>query len=208
MKTGNSRFLLLLATVLPFLQPASACAQTPDPALLAAVIQFNTMCSNCHEGECSGRMSFNSGEAAARSHIERHLGRPTSDAHIATLFGMLSHVKETCRHYPVVPIRPATGTWQAEELAPWRNEFAGAYFIPLGKLSAGRQQIHLEFEGNADGYARIDTDRMEVVADERLCSNRGITIDIDAAGDIEHFLHLKAGKATLKRIEFRPPGEK
>lgn len=198
--TGLRPLLFMLAAALA---PAAARAQLPDPAALAAVVQFNTMCSNCHEAECSGRMSFDSDSAAARSHIERHLGGPASETHVAALFAMLRHVKETCRHYPVVPIRPARGTWLAEELAPWHNPQAGAYFIPLGKLAAGRQQIHLEFDRAADGHARVDTDRMEIVADERLCRDGSKTIEIDASGDIEHFLHLKSGQAVLRRIEFR-----
>jgi hypothetical protein len=181
-------------------------AQGPDPAAIAAIVQFNTVCSNCHEGECSGRMSFNSGVAAAHAHVERHLGAPASEVHVAALFAMLRHVKETCSHYPAVPIRPAVGTWQAEELAPWRNAFAGAYFIPLGKLAAGRHRIHLEFDGTADGHARIDDDRMNIMADERLCRDSAKTIEVDVAQAVEHFLHLKSGSATLKRIEFRRAG--
>lgn len=204
--TGSRPLLLLAATLTATLPAVAARAQLPDPAALAAVVQFNTMCSNCHEAECSGRMSFDSGSAAAHSHIERHLGGPASEPQVAALFAMLRHVKETCRHYPVVPIRPARGTWLAEELAPWHNLQAGAYFIPLGKLAAGRQQIHLEFDRAADGHVRIDTDRMEIVADERLCRDGSITIEVDASGDIEHFLHLKSGQAILRRIEFRRAG--
>jgi hypothetical protein len=194
---------LLLAAALPALPVR---AQAPDPAAIAAIVQFNTVCSNCHEGECSGRLSFDSGAATARGHIERHLGAPAHETHIAALFAMLRHVKETCSHYPAVPIRPAAGTWQAEELAPWRNAFAGAYFIPLCKLAAGRHLIRLEFDGAADGHARIDDDRMDVVAEERLCRDGAKTIELDVAKAVEHFLHLKSGSATLRRIEFRRPG--
>lgn len=206
--TGSRPRLLLLAAVLTgTLLPLAAHAQLPDPAALAAVVQFNTMCSNCHEAECSGRMSFDSGAPAAHAHIERHLGGPASETQAAALFAMLRHVKETCRHYPVVPIRAARGAWLAEELAPWHNPQAGAYFIPLGKLAAGRQQIHLEFDRPADGQARVDTDRMEIVADERLCRDGSKTIELDASGDLEHFLHLKSGQAILRRIEFRRAGD-
>lgn len=193
----------LLAATSAMLIATPLGAQQADPAAIAAIVQFNTVCSNCHEGECSGRMSFNTGAATAHGHIERHLGVPTSDVQAAALFAMLRHVKETCSHYPVVPIRAATGTWQAEELAPWRNSFIGAYFIPLGKLATGRYRIHLEFNGNADGYVRVDDDRMETVADERLCRDSSKTIDVDVAEAANHFIHLKSGTATLESIEFR-----
>jgi hypothetical protein len=180
--------------------PPTAGAQlTPS---IATIVEFNTICSDCHAGECSGRLSFDSGPAAARSHIERYLGN-THDVPIGALFAMLRHVKETCSHYPTVPPRPATGSWEAAELAPWRNARAGAYFVPLGRLSAGRRQIVLEFDRPAEGNAQIDDERMEIVADERLCRDMSKTVELDATTEATYFLHLKSGTAILSRIAFR-----
>lgn len=181
---------------------AAAAAHAQPAASLAAIVQFHTVCNNCHEGECSGRLSFDSGPAAARAHIERHLGT-TRDVEVGALFAMLRHVKETCSHYPAVPIRPATGAWEAEELAPWRNALAGAYFIPLGSLAAGRRQLRLEFDAPAEGSARIDDGRMETVGDECLCREAAKSVAFDAATGTSYFLHLKSGTATLRRIVFR-----
>jgi hypothetical protein len=103
----------------------------------------------------------------------------------------------------VVPIRPAVGTWDAEELAPWRNAGAGAYFIPLGTLAAGRRQLALEFDGPAEGSARVDDDRMQEVADERLCRDLAKTVEFDASPASAYYLHLESGAATLLRIVFR-----
>jgi hypothetical protein len=180
----------------------AAPAGAQPPASIAAIVQFHTVCSNCHEGECSGRLSFDSGAAAARSHIERYVGA-ANDVQVAALFAMLRHVKENCSHYPAVPVRPATGTWEGGELAPWRNAAAGAYFIPLGPLAAGRRRLDLEFDGRAEGSARIDDDRMETVADERLCGDAARIVEFDAAAGSTYFLHLKSGPATLRRIVFR-----
>ncbi len=189
-----------LAALAPAL-PAMAADARP-PASIETIVQFNTVCSSCHEAQCSGRLSFDSGAPGARSHIERYLGA-VSDVHIAALFSMLRHVKETCAHYPAVPIRPAIGAWEAEELAPWRNAFAGAYFIPLGTFATGRRQLGLEFAGTAEGNARIDNDRMEAVADERLCGDTTKTVAFDATAGTAYFLHLKAGTGILRRIVFR-----
>lgn len=191
--------LAWLALALVWVLPARA----QPPAEIATIVQFHTVCNNCHEGECSGRLSFNSGADAARSHIERHLGAKQHDVQVTALFAMLQAVKESCSHYPVVPLRPAIGTWQAEELAPWRNAPAGAYFIPLGKFAAGRRQLALEFDGAAEGNARIDDEHMETIADERLCRSDGSTVEFDARADTAYFLHLKSGAATLRRIVFR-----
>jgi len=189
--------LALLALPLP-----AIAADAQAPASIETIVQFHTVCNNCHEGQCSGRLSFDSGAAAARSHIERYLGA-ANDVQVAALFAMLRHVKETCAHYPAVPIRPATGVWEAAELAPWRNAVAGAWFIPLGRLAAGRRQLRLEFDGVAEGSARIDDDRMETAADERLCGDTAKTVQFHATANTRYFLHLKAGAGILRRISFR-----
>jgi hypothetical protein len=95
------------------------------------------------------------------------------------------------------------GTWEAEELAPWRNARAGAYFIPLGQLGTGRRQLVLEFDRLADGNARIDDDRLEMAVDERLCRELTKTVELEAAAEASYFLHLKSGAAILSRIRFR-----
>jgi len=180
--------------------PPTADAQLPPS--IATIVEFNTVCSDCHAGECSGRLSFDSGPAEARAHIERYLGN-THEVPIAALFAMLRHVKETCSHYPMVPLRPATGSWEAAELAPWRNARAGAYFIPLGRLAAGRRQLALEFDRPAEGDAQIDDDHMQTVADERLCRDMSKTLELNATTTATYFLHLKSGAAVLSRIAFR-----
>ena len=189
--------LVLLALALP-----AAAADPQPPASIETIVQFHTVCNNCHEGQCSGRLSFDSGATAARSHVERYVGA-ANEVHVASLFAMLRHVKENCSHYPALPIRPAAGTWEAAELAPWRNTIAGAYFIPLGRLAAGRRQLLLEFDGAAEGSARIDDERMDTVADERLCRDGAKTVEFAATAWTGYFLHLKAGTAILRRITFR-----
>ena len=189
--------LALQTTALP-----TVAADAQPPASIETIVQFNTVCSSCHEGQCSGRLSFDSSAAAAHSHVERYIGK-ASEVHVAALFAMLQHVKESCAHYPSVPIRPATGAWEAAELAPWRNAQAGAYFIPLGRLAAGRWQLQLEFDSAAEGNARIDDNHMETMADERLCGDTAKTVVFDATASATYFLHLKAGTGILRRITFR-----
>jgi hypothetical protein len=48
----------------------TAAGAQPPPSI-ATIVEFNTVCSDCHAGECSGRLSFDSGPAAARAHISR-----------------------------------------------------------------------------------------------------------------------------------------
>jgi hypothetical protein len=194
-RTGGAAATWLLLAVAPTL------AATPT---VESFVQFHTVCTNCHEGECSGRLSFDSGAAAARSHIERHIGT-VSDGKLAQLFAMLRHVKETCSNYPQLPVRAAKGVWPGEELAVWRNPLAGAYFIPLGILGAGHHGIVLEFGEPADGDARLVDDRMETSNEERLCRDTRKTIELEGQPARFYYLHLKS-RMALKHIEFIAPG--
>jgi hypothetical protein len=63
-------------------------------------VRFNTVCATCHEGECSGRLSFQSGVSAALGHMQRHLGKVT-EIEASDLFGLIKYTKERCAHYPV-----------------------------------------------------------------------------------------------------------
>lgn len=191
----------MLLIVLALLCLSIAAAAQPPPSL-ASIIEFNTLCAACHAGECSGRLSFDSGPEATRSHIERHRGT-TEDAAVADLFAMLRYVKENCRNYPVVPLRPAVGSWEPVELSPWHNARAGAYFIPLGRLPPGRRRVILEFDHPADGFAHIDDELMAIVADERLCRDQAKTLELDASADTSYYLHIKAGTSVLSGITFR-----
>ena len=80
---------------------------------------------------------------------------------------------------------------------------AGAYFVPLGRLAAGRRHLSLEFDRPAEGNAQIDDDHMQTVADERLCRDMAKTVELDATTTATYFLHLKSGAAILSRIAFR-----
>ena len=94
------------------------------------------------------------------------------------------------------------GTWEAEELAPWRNARAGAYFIPLGPLAAGQRAILLEFDRPAEGSARIDDERMEPFAEKRLCRDTTKLVEFAATAATPYYMHLRLGPALLSRITF------
>lgn len=174
---------------------AQAFASPPSQETL---VIFHTVCVNCHEGECSGRLSFEAEASLARSHVERHAGA-VSDSKLALLFAMLRHVKETCSHYPLVASPPTTGIWEAGEIAAWRNDITGAYFIPLGQLDARRYRIELEFAAPASGEVRIADNHMETHGEERLCNDARKSLSLRTATDRDYYLYLKSD-TQLRRI--------
>ena len=177
-----------------------AAQEIPRPA----VVRFNTVCANCHEGECSGRLSFQSGVDAARGHMERYLGKITS-AEAASLFSLLRYTKEHCSHYPVTVARPAEGVWNAAELNLWRNQHEGAYFVPLGKLASGSHRLQITFASAAPGRLKITDERFEPLVEEALCPDGTQEIRFVApGGPLYMTLQTKAELIGIRLIVASP----
>lgn len=132
-----------------------------------AIVRFNTVCANCHEGECSGRLSFQSGAAAARQHMQRYLGQ-IADADVAAFFALLRYTKENCAHYPRSGRIPDRGIWTAADLNEWRNPESGAYFISLGHLASGDYRLQLSFAPHAQGRLKITDQHFEPLVEAVL----------------------------------------
>jgi len=85
--------------VLWMLHPLAVWAEPPTPSTLP-VLRFNTVCANCHEGECSGRLSFLLGPEATFSHIRRFAG-DADDILVRELQALLEHMKQECAYAPL-----------------------------------------------------------------------------------------------------------
>lgn len=164
----------------------------------ATVVRFNTVCTNCHEGECSGRLSFQSGVPAASNHIRRYLGA-LSEPEVVDLFALLKYTKEQCRQFPVKPEIPASGKWGAKELESWRNPVEGGYFVPLGTLKSGEHRLHLIFAGDPEGRARVTDVHFEITAEEHLCRCSKPVLVFTVPGG-EYYLHVQT-QAKLLGLE-------
>jgi hypothetical protein len=67
-------------------------------------LHSGTTCARCHEGECSGRLSFDLGVEATTDHLIRN-ARPLTKDSIRKLFKMLEYMKRECAYPPLnVPI--------------------------------------------------------------------------------------------------------
>ena len=148
-----------------------------DEVPVRSVVRFNTVCANCHEGQCSGRLSFESGAEAARGHIERYLG-PLSDEDIHFLFSVLRHTKEQCSHYPVDSALVVGQEWTEADLDPWRNPQEGAYFLPLGEVAAGSYRLQMVFAEPAQARVRITDAGFESMAEATLCAEQPAALSV------------------------------
>ncbi|MDK9724257.1 MAG: hypothetical protein OEL88_05155 [Sterolibacteriaceae bacterium MAG5] len=184
----------LLATAMSL---AAAAEAVPD----AAVVRFNAICATCHEGECSGRLSFDSGAAAARNHVERHAG-PSDASLLRQLYAILRHTKENCHQYPLTNPPQARSEWTAEDIAPWRDTHFGTYFIPLGELGTGQRRLEFEFDGPATGSARLADERMDTAAEERFSRGSEPAMVLTAVAGMRYYLHLQT-EAVLQQLRIR-----
>ena len=181
--------LLLLLLPLLWAFPAQA---TDIP--LATVVRFNTLCAMCHEGECSGRLSFDSGIRATENHIRRHVGDVPQDV-LRDLARLLVHTKQACSYYPMAIEIPKDGRWDSGTLALLHNANENSWFVPLGHLPAGRYRATLRQNGPIEGVAQIMSDRFDIADFPLHCPEDGqiaFVFAVDRSG--LHYMRFRSTK--------------
>lgn len=163
--------ILIAALIAPlFVLPASVCAYDNIPFGPSAI--FNTTCARCHEGECSGRMSFHLPEKAANQHIRRH-GGELSPENIRQLFKLLRYMKEECSFYPTTFALMNDQTWEREMLNKFRSPSKQAYFMPLGLLEPGVYQLIFKEFNTTNSCVEIINDEFDFIDNESLTGGHG-----------------------------------
>jgi hypothetical protein len=174
-----------------------------DQVPIESVVVFNTQCARCHEGECSGRMSFNLPGDAADEHIRRYGGALPREA-VRHLAALLRFMKEQCAFYPLPLALAEDHAWVGDTLDRLRAPDGTAYFLPLGRLGAGL--YHLWLDG-LDHEAGACTE--VIAADFDLVGRQGIVqvggrqgLGFRVENPAELFLRIRA-KVPIKltRVE-------
>ncbi|MFH2212077.1 MAG: hypothetical protein ABIJ01_10605 [Pseudomonadota bacterium] len=168
----------------------------------ATVVKFNTVCAHCHEGQCSGRLSFSSGVAAAQGHVRRYIPS-SSPLEVEELFAILKYTKEECAHYPLPDTAPADGTWNAEVLHQWRGPDGKSYFIPLGRIRPGTYHLNLRFDGQSEASMSICGEKLDVLLEEQQRTDQVFEHTLPIAAEGLYYLHLKS-TSTLLDLTFTP----
>lgn len=155
-----AHWLPLCALVLIVLFPHAAAGQAPS---VSSVVKFNAACVRCHEGECSGRLSFDSGLKAADTHIRRYAGDGLSSVSVRELFDLLRYMKTECSQYPLsIPI-PPDRIWNEQTLEQLHSVSEKAYFVPLGPLGAGTYRVRLVFDTDTEVCTQLINATFDVV---------------------------------------------
>ena len=176
-----ANFLFLITTSL-------FCTQ--NITLKNAVI-FNTLCAKCHEGECSGRLSFDTGSKAASSHIKRYAGDISiSKSEIKEFFTLLNYMKKEC-----ALLMPEDGKWRPENLSHFSLPSYEGYFIPLGVLKSGSYNLSIETKEDILFRVEILSDQFDHFLDQSTCSDekeKKLNFKVDEAANI--FLRIRSKK--------------
>ncbi len=153
---------------------------------------FNTLCAKCHEGECSGRLSFDTGSTAATSHIKRYTGdQKISKGEIKEFFTLLNYMKTECALW-----MPDNGTWRVQNLSHFALPSTKGYFIPLGILREGA--YHIEIKTKDDVHFRVEvlSAKFEHFLDRSVCpdeSKERLQFTVDKR--VNTFLRIQSRQA-------------
>lgn len=171
---------------------------------LGTVITFDTVCANCHEGECSRRLSFTSGHEAAIGHIQRYAG-PQTDESIKGLFDLLKYMKENCAYYPLPAAIPQDRIWQSKALEAWFSAVGTSYFIPLGMLAPGRYAAVMEFDREAQARLQVVDEQFNFLTETTEIAHGGmLTVEFSGLAQGECYLRVYPAALTkLKRLSVR-----
>lgn len=178
--------LRLSATLLGCLAATwPAWATTP-----AATLRFGTACAHCHEGECSGRLSFAQPPEATFVHIRQYAG-PADDALARQLYETLEQMKSDCR-YPAVTVPALDRSLTSEDLRPYLDPWSGDYFLPLGRLEPGDYDLAVEFTGAGQVRVEVIDDEFDPLIDRcvRLEQQR-LAVAFAATHDHQYYLRLR-----------------
>ena len=191
-------FLVLTIIFFSFPSCLSSAEKVEDISTKTAVI-FNTLCAKCHEGECSGRLSFDSEGKAASSHIKRYAEEKNlSKGETKEFFTLLEYMKKECALW-----MPDNGRWKPENLLHFALPSQQGYFIPLGILKHGRYRLHIETKEDILFRAEVISSHFDPFLDRSIRSRgeeQRLLFNID--DPVTAFLRIRSRKplhiTTLK----------
>ena len=159
-----TKYLWLAILFITFPIHLFSAPKVENSSIKTSVI-FNTLCAKCHEGECSGRLSFDTGSKAASSHIKRYAGDTNiSKGETEEFFSLLNYMKTECALW-----MPDNGKWKPENLSHFALPSSKGYFIPLGILKEGKYHIEMKLKDDIHFRVEVLSDHFEHFLDISAC---------------------------------------
>jgi len=186
MKTNNIGIILLLV-----LSSFLFATENKSISVLTAV-KFNTICAKCHEGECSGRLSFSSGAKAAYSHINRYT-KTSSNTQINEFFNILQYMKKDCIIFlPNLNLQNKKN-YLKKDFLPYSLPSKKAYFIPFGTLKKGTYSLKIDIEQFKQYKIEIISEHFDILLDRYVtsCSQKN-NFSYEVEEKAKYYLRIKS----------------
>ncbi len=187
-------FFLLVAVSLD-------AAENRDSISLKSAVTFNTLCAKCHEGQCSGRLSFDNGSDAASNHIKRYTeDENISNSEVKEYFTLLNYMKKECLLF-----MPDISRYTADNISDFSTASYKRYFIPLGKLDKGEYSLHIEMKEDIHFTFEIISNQFDSYLNRSFCpDNKKRVFNFTSDEMIEYFLRIKSQKSLhFKNLEIK-----
>lgn len=142
---------------------------TAGDASLPTVVVFDSICLQCHEGECSGRLALrtDNNPAAVADHVKGYAG-PQSGSIVAELKALLGRVKTDCALPPPPVASPDDGQWTPALLSPLTVTDRQRMFVPLGTPGVGAQQLVIRATPSQRIRIQVIAQTFDIIVDEDL----------------------------------------
>ena len=180
-------FMTLLSSSIESAEKISTIHTTTQTSVI-----FNTLCAKCHEGECSGRLSFNTGSKTATRHIahysqESNLTKTETDA----FFSLLNYMKKRCAIY-----MPDDGSWKPKDLSRFALPSHKGYFIPLGTLKKGHYRLTIEIKEAIPFRLELLSDKIDDLFHQTVSTQqKRYTFDFSIEETVIAFIRIRSSKA-------------
>jgi hypothetical protein len=198
-------FLVVTNIFLLFPSYLSSAEKVQSISTKTAVI-FNTLCAKCHEGECSGRLSFDSDSQAASNHIKRYAEEKNlSKGETKEFFTLLEHMKKECALWMPDNGRQKAENFSSENLLHFALPSQHGYFIPLGMLKYGKYRLYIETKEDIHFRIEVISSHFDPFLDRSILSwgkDQRLLFNIDAS--VTAFLRIRSRKPlhiTVLKIE-------
>ncbi len=186
---------------------ARSALAAPEGISIESAVVFNTRCARCHEGECSGRLSFHLQADAADEHIRRHGGALALET-VRNLGELLRYMKERCAFFPLQLALEKDRRWGRDTLDRLRDPDGTAYFLPLGRLKPGPYHLWLDGLNHRAGICAeliaADFDWVEHEGIAQVGERHGLRFQIEVPTEV--FLRVGTQEPiTLTQVELVGP---
>lgn len=186
------KFLGLISFFIIFSSPLFSAEKAQNISTEVAVI-FNTLCAKCHEGQCSGRLSFDSGSGAASSHIRRYSDESDiSQDEIEEFFTLLNYMKQEC-----LLLMPDDGKWNVDNLSRFALPSHKSYFVPLGVLKSGNYDLIIKTKEAVQFRIEVISNQFDAFLDKSVCpSDKEQIFNFKLAESTNSFLRIRSNKSV------------